>query len=63
MYEWEGNIDRVAFENLKDWLRKEIKRINETTLRGNFINEDDRTYWKRKVKQLNSQLMAMEEMN
>lgn len=62
MYEWEGNIDRVAFENRKDWLRKEIKRINETTLRGNFVNEGDRDYWKQKAKQLNSKLIAMEEM-
>ena len=62
MYEWEGSVDRVAIENRKDWLRKEIKRINETTLRGNFVKEEDRDYWKQKAKTLNSQLMALEEM-
>lgn len=62
MYEWEGSVDLVAIENRKDWLRKEIKRINETTLRGNFAKEEDRDYWKQRAKKLNSELMALEEM-
>ena len=62
MYEWEGEVDRAAIENNKDRIRKEIKRICEVTLRGNFANEEDRVYWKNKARTLNAQLLALEEM-
>ena len=62
MYEWKGQIDRVAIENNKDRIRAEIKRIIEVTLRGNFVKEEDRDYWKNKLKTLNAQLIAMENM-
>lgn len=61
MYEWERNEitkEQIAIECHR--LREEIKRISNTTLRGNFVDEDDRQYWVKRVKQLNSKLLALE---
>lgn len=60
MYEWENEMNNTAIENRKAWLRFEIKRISETTLRGNFSKKEDREYWVKRLDKLNSELIAME---
>lgn len=62
MYEWEKEINNTAVENRKEWLRSEIKRISETTLRGNFSKTDDREYWVKRLDKLNGELVALESM-
>ena len=60
MYEWENEFskEQVAIECHR--LREEIKRISNTTLRGNFAKEEDRQYWVKRLKELNSKLSALE---
>lgn len=60
MYEWENEISKTAIERNKDYHRKEIKRISEVTLRGNFSNPDDREYWVAKLKEHNGKLRYFE---
>ena len=62
MYEWETQVDRNAIEINKINMRQEIKRINEVVRSGNFVNPEDREYWVKKAKQLNSKLSALEEI-
>ena len=62
MYEWENQIDKNAIENKKHWLRGEIKRISNTTLRVDFVKPDDRQYWVDRLKKLNGELNALEQM-
>lgn len=61
MYEWEGKEitkEQISIECHR--LREEIKRITNTTLRGNFSKEEDRQYWVKRLKELNSKLSALE---
>jgi hypothetical protein len=44
-------------------LRLEISRISTVTLRGDFINAEDRLYWVERLKTLNGQLSALEQMS
>jgi hypothetical protein len=62
MYEWENKIDknRIAIRIVE--LRAETKRISNVTLRGDFKNQDDRTYWQAKLKKLTGELSALEQM-
>lgn len=60
MYEWENEISAQAIESRCAQLRSEIKRISNTTLRGNFRNPEDRTYWERRLSKLNGELLALE---
>lgn len=62
MYEWEVKMSETVVENNKERIRKEIKRITETTLRGNFTNDDDRKYWEIKLSKLNGELLYLESM-
>lgn len=39
--QWEAHLYRIT---------QEIKRISTTTLRGNFVKEEDREYWVQKLK-------------
>lgn len=61
MYEWENEVseDKLKLEIYR--LQEEIKRITKTTLNGNFSNPEDREYWVKKVRQMNSKLSALEE--
>jgi len=43
-------------------LQDEIKRISNTTLRGNFSKPEDKEYWVTRLKELNSKLSALEEL-
>lgn len=61
-YEWERKIDKTAVFNNIEFHKKEIKRITETTLRGNFTNSDDREYWVKRLKQLNGELIHLEQL-
>jgi hypothetical protein len=45
-----------------NFLKEEIKRVSNTTLRGNFTNPEDKTYWEVKLKKMNSELSAIEEI-
>jgi len=60
-YEWEQPEDKNARLRRMNWLRDEIKRISNTTLRGNFSKPEDKKYWEDRLKQLNSELSALEE--
>ena len=61
MYEWERNeITKEKIFIECHILREEIKRITNTTLRGNFSKEEDRQYWVKRLKELNSKLSALE---
>jgi hypothetical protein len=62
MYEWENEVTKSQIEIKKQQLRQEIKRISNTTLRGNFVKQEDREYWVKKLNSLNSTLKALEEM-
>lgn len=62
MYEWETKIDKSAIAIRIIALRKETKRIANETLRGNFVNPDDREYWVKKLKKLTGELSALESM-
>jgi len=62
MYEWETKIDKSAIAIRIIELRAETKRIANVTLRGNFANPDDRTYWEKKLKKLTGELSALEQM-
>lgn len=55
-------LDKVIIKNNIYGLQKEIKRIAETTLRGDFANTDDRDYWVKRLRGLNSKLNALEVM-
>ena len=61
-YEWENKINKNSVNNKINWLRKEIKRISTTTLRGNFTNIEDRNYWVKRLAKLNCELSALETM-
>lgn len=61
MYEWEKPVNANAVENRKHWLRSEIKRITNTTLRGEFKIKSDRQYWVDRLRKLNSELDALEQ--
>lgn len=43
------------------WLRDEVKRISNTTLRGVFSKDEDRDFWVARVRKLNAELSALEE--
>ncbi len=62
MYEWENEIseDRLAIRRMET--EKEIKRISNVTLRGNFSNPEDRKFWENRLTILNGQLIALESM-
>lgn len=61
-YEWEyQEVTRETIRSNIYRLKKEIKRISTTTLRGNFIDPADRDYWVKKLKILNGQLNSFEE--
>ena len=61
-YEWETKTDNNAMFRNIERTKKEIKRISETTLRGNFSNPEDRKYWVEKLNRLNRELIALEEI-
>jgi hypothetical protein len=44
------------------YLESEIKRISNTTLRGNFSNPEDRKFWVERLKKLNSELDSIQEI-
>lgn len=61
MYEWEVfevSKDKIAIQKME--LEKEIKRISNVTLRGNFTNPEDRKYWEVRLDKLNGRLRALE---
>lgn len=62
MYEWEKPVDkdRIAIRIMDT--QKEIKRICEVTLRGNFSNPEDGKYWEKRLDKLNGELRALESM-
>ena len=62
-YEWETPEKKNARLSRMAWLRDEIKRISNTTLRGNFSKPEDREFWVDRLKKLNSELSALEEQN
>lgn len=62
-YEWETETSKTAIQSNIAQLRSEIKRISNTTLRGNFTSEDDRQYWVKRLSTLNSKLNALEQQN
>lgn len=62
MYEWENKLSKDKIEIQKHELKKEIKRICEVTLRGQFSNQEDRNYWVKRLGQLNSRLLGLESM-
>lgn len=61
MYEWENELSENAFASRIHSLKAEIKRVCETTLRGNFSNPEDRKYWEKKLSKMNSELSALEQ--
>ena len=61
-YEWETKIDKKAILNKIEWLKKEIKRISNTTLKGNFSNPEDKEYWIKRLTKLNSELSVLEQL-
>jgi ribosomal protein S15P/S13E len=60
MYEWENEVSQNKIELRKIELRKEISRIANTTLRGNFVNEEDLAFWVKKLNNLTGQLNCLE---
>lgn len=60
MYEWETELDQDAIECNKACLRSEIKRISTVTLRGNFVRQEDRDFWVKRLESLNCRLSALE---
>lgn len=63
MYEWEvTEVSKSRIEIRKTELRKQIRRICDVTLRGNFTNPEDRKYWENRLTKLNGQLAALESM-
>lgn len=42
-------------------LRPEVSRIANVTLRGNFVKEEDRQYWVKRLKELNGKIASFEE--
>ena len=62
-YECETETSKTAIQSNIAQLRSEIKRISNTTLRGNFTSEDDRQYWVKRLSTLNSKLNALEQQN
>lgn len=62
MYEWENDIKKSAVTLRIHALRSEIKRVADTTLRGDFVCSDDRKYWERKLKKMNSELSCLEQL-
>ena len=61
-YEWETGVAHSSIISNITRLRSEIKRISETTLRGVFVNPDDKDYWVIKLKKMNSELSCLEQM-
>lgn len=61
MYEWEAKIDPSAVNNRILWLRGEINRILNVTLRGSFKNPEDKKYWEVRAGKLNAELSALEQ--
>lgn len=43
------------------YLRQEVARITNETLRGDFRNPSDRDYWVSRARKLNGELSALEE--
>ncbi|WP_199265740.1 hypothetical protein [Alcaligenes faecalis] len=62
MYEWDSPVDQNRIECRCIDLRKEISRITNVTLRGDFKNPADRTYWEDRAKKLSGELSALEAM-
>ncbi len=60
MYEWENELTKDQIATRIDVVKKEIKRIMDVTLRGNFTNQEDRNYWVDRLKKLNCQLNVLE---
>jgi len=60
MYEWETPTNTAAISARMSWLAAEVKRITNVTLRGEFVNEEDRSFWEFRAKKLNSELSAIE---
>jgi len=61
MYEWENNnVSTGQIEARISWLRGEIRRITEITLRGVFVKHEDREFWTVRARKLNSELCALE---
>ena len=59
-YEWETTLEKRQIEKRIYWLRTEIKRISNVTLKGNFTNAEDRKYWIDRLTELNGQLLILE---
>ena len=59
-YEWETTLEKRQIEKRIYWLRTEIKRISNVTLKGNFTNAEDRKYWVDRLTELNGQLLILE---
>jgi len=59
-YEWEKPANTNAVLSNIQRLRAETKRISNVTLRGSFAKDEDRQYWEDRLKQLNSELDALE---
>lgn len=57
-----GVVNRDDLDKRAHWLRNEIKRISYTTLRGNFMNIEDREFWIARMRKLNSELSAVEDL-
>lgn len=62
MYEWDSKLDQGRIECRCIDLRKEISRITNVTLRGDFKNQVDRVYWENRAKKLSGELSALETM-
>lgn len=61
-YEWEQEEDIGLIRTRRiNELKLEIKRIMNTTLRGNFVDPKDREYWEVRLKKLNSELNSWEQ--
>ncbi len=60
VYEWERPINKTIVFNRIDELKKEIQRISNVALRGNFKIPDDRIFLVEKLKKLNGELIALE---
>lgn len=61
MYEWETKINEKEIAKGHIYrLQKEIKRISDVILRGNFSNPEDKEYWIKKLTKLNGELLYWE---
>jgi len=61
MYEWENKITAEQIKARIIDLQTELKRILNTTLKGNFAKQEDKEYWVKKSQKISSELFALEE--